>query len=57
MIIITQRVASAKDADKIVVIEDGKISAVGKHEDLIKEDGLYKRINDIQSQKMEGLNV
>ena len=58
IIIITQRVASAKDADKIVVIEDGKISAVGKHEDLIKEDGLYKRINDIQSQKMvEGLNV
>ena len=57
MIIITQRVSSAKDADKIVVIEDGKITQEGSHEALIKEEGLYKRINDIQSQKMEGLNV
>ncbi len=48
-IIITQRINSAKDADYIYVIEDGKISASGKHEDLIRQDGLYKRIYEIQS--------
>ena len=57
MIIITQRINSAKDADKIVVIEDGKISQEGTHDSLLKEDGLYKRIYDIQSQKMEDLDV
>lgn len=58
MIIITQRVASAMDADKIVVIENGKITEEGSHDELINHDGLYKRINDIQNQKMkEGLNV
>ncbi len=48
-IIITQRINSAKDADYIYVIEDGKISASGKHEELIEQDGLYKRIYEIQS--------
>ncbi len=57
MIIITQRINSAKDADKIVVIEDGKISQEGTHDSLLKEDGLYKRIYGIQSQKMEDLDV
>ncbi len=58
MIIITQRIASAKDADKIVVLEDGKITSVGKHADLIKKDGLYKRIYDIQNMNVkESLNV
>ena len=58
MIIITQRIASAKTADKIVVIEDGVIADIGKHEDLINKDGLYKRINAIQNQTYrEDLNV
>ena len=58
MIIITQRIASAKDADKIVVLEDGKITSVGKHTDLIRKDGLYKRIYDIQNNNVkESLNV
>lgn len=49
-IIITQRVASSKDCDRIVVIEDGKITQIGTHDELCKEEGLYKRINEIQSQ-------
>ena len=48
-LIITHRVATAKDADKIVVLEEGKIVQVGHHDQLIKEDGLYKRIFDIQT--------
>lgn len=47
--LITHRVATAKDADLIIVLENGEISQIGKHEDLIKENGLYKRIYDIQT--------
>ena len=49
MIIITHRITTAKDADKIIVFEDGKISHIGKHQDLIKIDGLYKTIWEIQN--------
>lgn len=55
MIIITQRVLTAKDADFIVVVEDGKITQKGTHEELINCDGLYSRINAIQSSAKEVL--
>ncbi|MBR2825734.1 MAG: ABC transporter ATP-binding protein [Solobacterium sp.] len=48
-IIITQRVNSAKDADCIFVLENGKITQQGSHEELVNEDGLYARVNHIQS--------
>jgi ATP-binding cassette subfamily B protein len=48
-IIVTHRVSTAKDADLIIVLEEGKVSELGKHEELINKPGLYKRINDIQS--------
>ena len=48
-IIITQRVASAKDCDNIFVIEDGRITQSGTHEELIQKEGLYKRINELQT--------
>lgn len=50
--IITHRISTAKDADLIVVLDEGKVAELGKHEDLIKQEGLYKRIYEIQS-KME----
>lgn len=53
-IIITQRVSSAQDADKILVLEDGKITQIGTHNELVQEEGLYKRINEIQSSFIEG---
>ena len=40
-IIISHRLASAKMADKIIVIEGGEVSAVGNHAELMKEGGLY----------------
>ena len=49
-IIITHRVMSAKDADLILVLDGGRIAAMGKHEELIKQEGLYKDIYEIQSQ-------
>jgi ATP-binding cassette subfamily B protein len=47
--IITHRVSTAKDADLIVVLDDGRVSELGTHDELIKEPGLYKRIYEIQS--------
>ena len=48
-LIITHRVATAKDADRIMVLEEGHIAQLGTHEELLKQDGLYKRIYDIQT--------
>ena len=50
--IITHRVATAKDSDLIIVLEDSKISEIGTYDQLLNKDGLFKRINDIQT-KME----
>lgn len=53
-IIITQRISSSKDADKIFVLEHGVITQSGTHESLLLEEGLYKRVNAVQSQKEGG---
>ena len=47
-IIITHRITTAKEADKIIVLEDGKISKIGTHDELSKVDGLYKSLWEIQ---------
>lgn len=43
-IIIAQRISSVKDADKIVVMDDGKIVGVGSHDRLIEDNETYKEI-------------
>ncbi len=48
-LIITQRIASAKDADVILVIEQGQLTQCGTHDALMKKEGLYQRIAEIQS--------
>ncbi len=48
-LIVTHRVATAKDADMIVVLNEGNIAQMGTHEQLIKCEGLYQRIFEIQS--------
>lgn len=55
-IIIAHRISSTQDADHIIVLENGKISQNGNHEQLINEDGLYKRIYDIQTAMKESDN-
>ncbi|QLY39477.1 ABC transporter ATP-binding protein [Hujiaoplasma nucleasis] len=47
--IITHRITTAAEADKIIVIEDGKIIESGSHEELVLREGSYKRIWEIQS--------
>jgi ATP-binding cassette subfamily B protein len=47
-IIITHRITTAKEADKIIVLENGKVAAIGTHEELAHQEGLYKNLWDIQ---------
>ena len=42
--IIAQRISSVQDADKIIVIEGGKINAVGTHEELLASNEIYKEV-------------
>ncbi|MBR2749556.1 MAG: ABC transporter ATP-binding protein [Clostridiales bacterium] len=48
-IIIAQRISSVQDADKIIVIDDGKISAFGTHEELLKNSPIYASIYESQT--------
>ena len=50
-IIIAQRITSVIDADKIVVLEDGKIAGIGSHEDLMKSCDEYRDIYYSQMDK------
>lgn len=48
-IIIAQRVASVMDADMIIVMENGKVAAVGNHDELIKNSEIYREVYEQQT--------
>ncbi len=48
-IIIAQRVASVMDADKIIVMENGRVDAVGTHEELLKNNEIYREVYTSQN--------
>lgn len=47
-IIIAQRITTAKDADRIIVLKDGKIAEQGTHEELIRQNGYYREVYELQ---------
>ncbi|HPO59782.1 MAG TPA: ATP-binding cassette domain-containing protein, partial [Anaerolineaceae bacterium] len=47
--IIAHRVQSIMNADLILVMDQGRIVQSGKHEDLVQQDGIYRRIYEIQT--------
>ena len=53
-IIIGQRISSIQDADRIVVMNDGKINAIGSHQDLIETNAIYREVYDMQTQGKGG---
>jgi subfamily B ATP-binding cassette protein MsbA len=53
-LVIAHRLSTVQGADLIVVMEDGKIVEIGKHEELLKERGLYDRLHSLQFQDSSG---
>ena len=49
-IIIAQRISSVRSADQIVILDDGKINAVGTHEQLLAENRIYQEIYHSQQE-------
>ena len=49
-IIIGQRISSIKDSDKILVLEDGVITAAGTHDELIKTSNVYREVYESQTE-------
>lgn len=46
--IIAQRISSVQDADRIIVMDDGKITDIGTHEELLKSSAIYREVYDSQ---------
>lgn len=47
--IIAQRISSVQDADKIIVLNNGEINAVGTHEELLKSNPIYREVYESQT--------
>jgi len=53
VVVIAHRLSTVRRADRIVVLENGAISDIGSHEDLMKKLGTYRRLYDLQFVDLE----
>jgi ATP-binding cassette subfamily B protein len=53
-LIIAQRISSVQDADIIIILDDGKINAIGNHDELIKSNDIYR---DIYTSQTKGASL
>jgi len=51
--VIAHRLSTVRRADRIVVLENGEISDIGSHEDLMNRLGTYRRLYDLQFVEIE----
>ena len=48
-LMITHKLIEAQSADKIIVLQNGRVADEGTHEELLKRDGLYKQLWETQA--------
>lgn len=53
-LIIAHRLSTVRNADKIVVLQDGRIAEQGTHDELVANDGLYCHLSRVQTEEMPG---
>ena len=56
-LIITQRASTCQEADKVVVVDSGRIVAVGKHEELFDSSDTYRLLIESQILELQGGNL
>lgn len=56
VITIAHRLATVKNADCILVVDDGRIAEAGTHDELIRQNGIYRRFTEIREQA-EGWHI
>jgi subfamily B ATP-binding cassette protein MsbA len=51
VIVIAHRISTIRRADKIVVLDRGRIAEIGSHDDLVSGGGIYQRLHELQFQE------
>ncbi|MCG3087094.1 ABC transporter ATP-binding protein [Sporosarcina cyprini] len=51
MLVVTQKIQTAKGADRILLLDEGKVAGYGTHADLMKQSALYRKIAESQSEE------
>jgi subfamily B ATP-binding cassette protein MsbA len=54
VLVIAHRLATVRNADRIVVVHEGRIVQVGRHDELIARDGVYRRLYALQMEGVAG---
>lgn len=54
VLVIAHRLATVRNADRIVVVHDGRIAEIGRHDELLARDGIYRRLHALQMEGVAG---